>query len=55
MAVPRKKVSNQKRNQRRSHHALKIVHTNICDNCGASHLPHVVCSTCGFYKGRKYS
>jgi large subunit ribosomal protein L32 len=52
MAVPRKKVSRSKRNMRRSHDALTALNFSSCSNCGSPRLPHAVCESCGFYKGR---
>ena len=39
MAVPKKKTSQARRNQRRAHHALKEPKLVACPNCG-------------YYKGR---
>lgn len=52
MAVPKKKTSKSRRDMRRSHHALTAVHSGECPNCGARKLPHHVCDSCGYYKGR---
>ncbi len=38
---------------RRSHHALKASNLVTCKNCSALNAPHIVCSACGFYKGKK--
>ncbi len=38
---------------RRSHHALKKTNFVNCSNCKVFKKPHVVCSACGFYRGRK--
>lgn len=38
---------------RRSHHALKEVHFSKCAHCGAPHLPHQMCKSCGYYHGRQ--
>ena len=52
MAVPKKKTSHARRDQRRAHHALKGPKLVSCPNCGESRLPHRVCPECGHYKGR---
>lgn len=38
---------------RRSHHALKKTNFTSCSHCKALKKPHVVCSACGHYKGKK--
>jgi large subunit ribosomal protein L32 len=53
MAVPKKKVSQSRRNMRRSHHALSAAAHNECKNCGELKRPHHVCSHCGHYDGRE--
>lgn len=52
MAVPKKRTSKSVRNMRRSHDALTPLNFSKCSNCGAPRLPHSVCESCGFYKGR---
>lgn len=52
MAVPRNRVSNAKKNSRRSHHAKKPKNLSECSNCGKGRLPHRVCPACGHYKGQ---
>jgi large subunit ribosomal protein L32 len=53
MAVPRKKVSKSKRDMRRAHHRLARVNLIECANCGELKLPHHICDSCGYYKGRE--
>jgi large subunit ribosomal protein L32 len=53
MAVPKKRTSHMKRNQRRSHHAISAVAHQECPNCGEPKQPHHVCGACGFYDGRE--
>lgn len=53
MAVPKKKKTRARSNQRRSHHALGSVNVIKCPNCGAITLPHMACKACGYYRGRK--
>lgn len=38
---------------RRSHHALTGARVSKCAKCGAAHLRHRACLTCGTYKGRE--
>jgi large subunit ribosomal protein L32 len=52
MAVPKKKTSRARRNQRRAHQAITGPRLVACPNCGAPHVGHRVCPECGFYKGR---
>lgn len=52
MAVPKKKHSQARRNQRRAHDALRRPNLSECPNCGARRMPHRVCPECGNYKGR---
>lgn len=49
MAVPRNRLSNARKNSKRSHHAKKPRNTTQCSNCGGKRLPHVVCQACGAY------
>ncbi len=52
MAVPKSKVSKQRRNKRRSSvWKLDTPAMSICDRCGAIKAPHKVCKACGYYKG----
>lgn len=53
MAVPKKKVSQSRRDQRRAHHALKSASYAECPNCGELKRPHHVCGSCGYYDGRE--
>jgi large subunit ribosomal protein L32 len=52
MAVPKKKTSKSVRNMRRSHHALSVVNSVECPNCGEPKRTHHVCNACGHYDGR---
>ena len=38
---------------RRSHHALASTNFTECENCKALKRRHTVCSSCGFYRGKK--
>lgn len=52
MAVPRSRVSNQRKNTRRAHHAKRPKHAASCTNCGTMRLYHRICASCGYYKDR---
>jgi len=49
--VVRMRANRGHRDNRRSHFALKEARFSLCRDCGASHLRHRVCVTCGKYKG----
>lgn len=53
MAVPQNRVSNARRNNRRSHHALAGANPNECPSCGELKRPHHVCASCGTYNERE--
>ncbi len=53
MAVPKKKISKSRRNQRRAHHVLAAASYVECANCGELKRPHHVCGACGQYDGRQ--
>ena len=54
MAVPKSKVSKQRRNKRRSSvWKLETPSLNVCPKCGAARLPHRVCSKCMSYDGKE--
>jgi large subunit ribosomal protein L32 len=54
MAVPKRKTSRASTHSRRSaNRRLDEPARSLCPNCGTAKLPHVVCPTCGWYKGRQ--
>ncbi len=54
MAVPKKKTSKAKtRSRRASSWQLSAPAKASCDHCGQTKLPHRVCPSCGWYKGRQ--
>ena len=53
MAVPKKKVSKSRRNNRRAHDFLPSAAISECSNCGELMRPHHICPACGYYDGRE--
>jgi len=53
VAVPKRRKTSSKRDMRRANHD-KVAVPNIvpCPNCSAPMVPHRVCPSCGFYKGK---
>ncbi|MDP3181962.1 MAG: 50S ribosomal protein L32, partial [Desulfobaccales bacterium] len=50
--LPKRKKSISKKNMRRSHDQLTVPQLSVCPKCNEPRLPHHVCPSCGFYKGR---
>ncbi|HEX7117214.1 MAG TPA: 50S ribosomal protein L32 [Longimicrobiales bacterium] len=50
MAVPKKKVSKQRKRKRRTHYKADVPGLVPCPRCGDPKLPHRVCPSCGTYK-----
>lgn len=53
MAVPKRRVSKQRRDNRRAHWKLSLPGMVKCPQCQEYKMPHRVCGACGFYKGRE--
>jgi large subunit ribosomal protein L32 len=53
MGVPKRKTSKSRRDKRRTHDRLLTPGLSTCAQCGAVHMPHRICPSCGFYKGRE--
>ncbi|MBT3181308.1 MAG: 50S ribosomal protein L32 [Deltaproteobacteria bacterium] len=54
MAVPKRKKSQARRDMRRAHNEkIKERSLSECPQCKQPKLPHRVCISCGFYKGRE--
>jgi large subunit ribosomal protein L32 len=56
MAVPKKRLTKRRRNNRRKapgHQQVHLKHFAKCVNCSALVMPHRVCANCGYYKGKK--
>ncbi len=53
MAVPKGKVSKARRDKRRANWKLTIPGMVKCPQCQEYMMPHRVCGSCGFYKGKQ--
>lgn len=53
MAVPKRKTSKSRKRLRRGHHHAESMATQSCPRCSSPKLPHRVCPTCGYYRGKK--
>lgn len=51
MAVPKRRVSKQRKRKRRTHFKAEKVAVATCPRCGDPKLPHRVCTACGYYRG----
>jgi large subunit ribosomal protein L32 len=52
MPNPKRRHSKRRTSSRRAHDFLvRPIHSE-CPNCHAVKLPHRLCPSCGFYKGR---
>lgn len=54
MPVPKRRRSSARRDKARTHKKLTARQPSKCDNCGEVRLPHRICPSCGFYKGKPY-
>ena len=54
MAVPKSKVSKQRRDKRRANWKLAAPAVTTCPKCGAFRLPHRMCKACMTYDGKTF-
>jgi large subunit ribosomal protein L32 len=53
MPNPKRRHSKARRNKRRAHDFLSAPGISLCANCHEPRLPHRICKSCGFYKGKQ--
>ena len=53
MPVPKRKTSRAVRDSRRATHHIEAPAGSTCSQCHQPKLPHRVCPTCGYYKGKE--
>lgn len=49
--LPKRRVSRSRRDKRRTHDSLSVVHLVECPQCHKPRRPHRVCPWCGYYRG----
>ncbi|MBK9796749.1 MAG: 50S ribosomal protein L32 [Holophagaceae bacterium] len=52
MPNPKRRHSKARRDRRRTHDSLEVMSASTCPNCQTPKLPHRVCPSCGFYRGK---
>jgi large subunit ribosomal protein L32 len=52
MPHPKRKISNTRRDKRRTHYKAEAPTVTVCSNCGAPVQYHRVCPECGYYRGK---
>jgi large subunit ribosomal protein L32 len=52
MPVPKKRTSSTRGKKRRTHWKIGSKNLTECPHCHNLMLPHRVCPSCGYYKGR---
>lgn len=53
MPVPKRKTSRAVRDARRATHSIDAPANSVCPQCHEPKLPHRVCPSCGYYKGKE--
>ena len=53
MGVPKRRMSKMRLRTRKAANRAKAPELGSCSQCGARVLPHRVCPSCGFYKGKQ--
>ncbi|NMB45816.1 MAG: 50S ribosomal protein L32 [Firmicutes bacterium] len=53
MAVPKRRQAKARTRKRRANWTLTASGTVECSQCHEPKLPHRVCRSCGYYKGRQ--
>ena len=53
MALPKRRISKGRGRRRRTHWKLEKPNVVECSHCHEPRLPHQICPSCGWYKGRE--
>ncbi len=52
-ALPKQRISQGRKGNRRSHHHITLPEMEMCPNCRQMKQTHHVCFNCGTYRGRQ--
>jgi large subunit ribosomal protein L32 len=52
-ALPKRRISHSRQAHRRARHHIALPALTRCPDCGAMHVVHHVCDSCGRYRGRQ--
>jgi len=53
MSVAKQRHTRARRDRARIHHKIKPKKSVFCSNCKTEIMPHIVCTKCGYYKGKE--
>ncbi len=53
MAVPKRRWSKRRSRMSRANESLAKPNLSECPQCHELKLPHIVCKSCGYYKGKE--
>lgn len=53
MAQPKKRLTNTRSGNRRSHLAISATSVVTCPECQSLIAPHTACAKCGMYRGNR--
>lgn len=53
-AAPKSRIGPRRRRLRRTHYKLAKLNLVRCETCESLMRPHVVCQTCGSFRGVRY-
>ena len=53
MALPKRKHGKARRDKSRTHWKLAVRSATACPQCARPIVPHRVCPSCGYYRGRQ--
>lgn len=52
MANPKRRHSHARQAKRRANWKITLANLSVCPQCKTPKLPHRICPSCGYYKGK---